>query len=49
VVGQAPLEPTEEQVRRLADLGAIAEGLLAGHRAARRAARAAEEADARRR
>jgi diguanylate cyclase (GGDEF)-like protein len=49
VLGRHPLRPTEDQVRRLADLGALAEALLAGHQAARQVARAAEEADERRR
>ncbi len=49
VLGKEPLAPTPEQIQALRNLGAVAEGLLAGHRAARLAARAEAEAEERQR
>ena len=48
-IGPEPSSPTPEQLRQLRELAAIAEGLLLGHAAAVRAARAAAEAEASRR
>ena len=49
VLGKEPIAPTPEQIQALRNLGAVAEGLLAGHRAARLAARAEAEAEERQR